>query len=113
MAPETMWPGTDVKRKCSKKSDVWMFGCVLFEIFNRKIPYYWKRDHNEVATQVATGRLKLFLPDHILPIADLMKKCQSFTAKQRPSFEIICGELNNINASEIPPIEPAKDQAKQ
>lgn len=49
LAPETL-----LERQCSKKSDVWSFGILCWEIYhNSDVPYSQMKSNNEIAAKVS------------------------------------------------------------
>jgi len=103
MAPES------IKQKLySKKSDVYMFGITMYELFYGMEPYL-----NRTAVEVAMGvvvngqRPKIFDNTNVnircteMPDAfeQLMRNCWAQKAKQRPSFSQIINYLVRIQAN--------------
>jgi len=98
MAPECL-----KSKKYSEKSDVWAFGVLSFEIYNREPGQYQKpypsSDPVQVAIGVADGTLKLELPKNKMSpqIFEICQKCLTFEFNQRPSFEKIVAHLEFVN----------------
>ena len=69
----------------SGKSDVWSFGCLIMEIFDRQIPYP-TLSTVDVAVQVSEGTIEqpvpVAAPDFV---GVIMKKCFQYEADDRPS----------------------------
>jgi len=87
MAPEAMR-----QRLYNKKTDIWSFGVVLYEIMTRKIPYY-NEDVIFIATRVTLGELSL-IPEvekdqHLYPnrLVKIIKMCLNHSAQDRPVFD--------------------------
>jgi len=106
MAPETIFLNKDGKRHYSRESDVWMFGCVIFELFSRKPPFHWIGDTLSIANGIAEGKLNLPTPHSIPFIQNLMDKCLAFASVARPSFDWICKELKGLSAQNVPNVPP-------
>mmetsp|Transcript_26441 Transcript_26441/g.29462 ORF Transcript_26441/g.29462 Transcript_26441/m.29462 type:complete len:828 (+) Transcript_26441:169-2652(+) len=107
MAPETMWPITDDgKRRYSRKSDVWMFGCFVYEVFFRRVPYDWIEDVSKIASGVADGTLSLPLPASVPKVANMMRLCLKWEPQERPSFSEITKMIDLIEPGGIPIIPP-------
>jgi serine/threonine protein kinase len=91
MAPESIRNGT-----YSKKSDVWMFGIMIYEILSGKKPHGSAENLVSVAIDIReTGRIPT-LDEHVDDFfKQLMHKCCQFEPDQRPDFEQIIQELND------------------
>lgn len=87
MAPEQL-----SELQFSKKSDSWMFGCLIFEVFARTIPF--AQDEIPAAIYKIMSGTTLELPsDTPTPVAALARRCWAFTPAQRPSMSDIIAEL--------------------
>jgi len=86
MAPESL-----ASKVYSKKTDVWSFGVVMWEVINRSIPFP-DLDAFTAGSQVAFKRLTLSLPNKSeWPIErDIMQRCFLQDQESRPNFDIIC-----------------------
>ena len=98
MAPETVY----APQEFSSKSDVWSFGCLMFEVFSLgEIPYSHKTNE-EVLTALKTGACVL---DEI-PLAcpadlwDLVQKCTIDNEDERPSFSELTLALKQLLLSQ-------------
>ena len=82
MAPEAI-----KRRAYSKKTDVWSFAVVLFEIWTLgMIPYHLIADDREVARVVVDGE-RLEQPDSCPdPVYAVMQTCWNSAPKDRPSM---------------------------
>nr|CAD2189717.1 unnamed protein product [Meloidogyne enterolobii] len=71
LAPETM-----IERACTKKSDVWAYGVLCWEIFsNGAAPYAGVGSNNIVARKVITGERLRFSDDTPEEFAELITNC--------------------------------------
>jgi predicted Ser/Thr protein kinase/cbb3-type cytochrome oxidase subunit 3 len=88
MAPESI--GQQVY---SKKSDVWMFGIVVYEIVARCEPHADK-DPSKIYPQIRDNFLTPEIPNHSpQKLRQLMQMCWNKQPAQRPDFEMICTML--------------------
>lgn len=87
MAPELF-----ERKFYDEKVDVFAFGTVLWEIYTQKVPYF-NCEASEIKQYVTKGE-KLICPSSVpKPIVNLIEKCRSVKAADRPSFEEIL-EMN-------------------
>lgn len=87
MAPELF-----ERKFYDEKVDVFAFGTVLWEIYTQKIPYF-NCEASEIKQYVTKGE-KLICPSSVpKPIVNLIDKCRSVKAADRPSFAEIL-EMN-------------------
>jgi len=85
MAPESLSQGT-----YSKKSDVWSFGIVVYEIVARREPHT-EVNPLEVGLLIRDQHLTPKIPINCPPILrTLMQLCWQADPNQRPSFTEIC-----------------------
>ena len=94
MAPETVY----TPEEFSTKSDVWSFGCLIFEVFSLgDIPYSHKTD-DEVLTGLKTGDcvLDAIPPNCPSEVWDLVQKCTVDSVKDRPTFSELCVSLGEL-----------------
>jgi hypothetical protein len=82
MAPESI-----MRRMYSKKSDVWSFGVLLYEVWTLgMIPYHLIADDKEVARLVTQGE-RLSRPDNCpQKLYAIMQDCWKISTKDRPSM---------------------------
>ena len=86
MAPEVV---EDVEANINKMCDVFSYGMVLYEIFDRKIPFANIRSDALAGAAVVQGDcppIPSNLPSYLHP---LLKACWKKDPKQRPQFEAI------------------------
>jgi len=88
MAPEALCDG-----EYSQKTDSYAFGCLLYEIMTRKVPFV-ELDLAQVASKVSGGKITLSPPPTAPAVLGiLMIDCTKFDAGQRPSFKMIADRL--------------------
>ncbi|KAH7636321.1 macrophage-stimulating protein receptor-like [Dermatophagoides farinae] len=87
------------KSKFTKKSDIWSFGVVLWEIFTLGSYPYENLSDNDLCRDIMNGyRLPppSSCPDVIYAV---MIKCWSEDSTKRPNFECLCQEISQILAA--------------
>jgi serine/threonine protein kinase len=90
--------------KFSKKSDVWSYGVLLWELFSGEIPYY-QFTNSETIEKVVQG-YRLPVPENTPPeIGELMKRCWAADPSDRPSFKKIAAELEKLAPKPTKPEE--------
>jgi serine/threonine protein kinase len=90
MAPESI-----EEQVYSKKSDVWMFGVLIYEIVAQREPHTDK-DPNDVPILIRDEGLTPTIPSDCPPLLrQLMQMCWNRQPEQRPSFETICNMLEH------------------
>mmetsp|Transcript_26848 Transcript_26848/g.37810 ORF Transcript_26848/g.37810 Transcript_26848/m.37810 type:complete len:834 (-) Transcript_26848:52-2553(-) len=94
MAPESLR-----HQLYSEKSDVWSFGVVMHEVIKQALPYD-DLSPIQVATFVGSLQMKLPVIEGITGLSDVMKGCLEWEANDRPSFELICDELECVDVNE-------------
>jgi len=88
MAPESL-----ANRTYSKKSDVWTFGIVVYEIVAQREPHNVD-DVLGVALQIRDEGLTPQIPNDCPSLLkDIMLMCWQKEPEQRPTFDIICALL--------------------
>jgi len=88
MAPESL-----LNRMFNEKTDVWAFGCLIYEIITCKMPYP-NMEQIEVARLVTAGELKPKTGKKSAPVlSKLMNDCTEFDPEKRPTFKQIYDEL--------------------
>src|SRR5689334_5095437 len=102
MAPEAMR-----QRLYNKKTDVWSFGAVIYEILTRRVPFH-QYDLVHVATSVALKELSL-VPEIKKDAAEkkfpevlvfVMERCMQFEADSRPEFDKVTEIFGSPNQNE-------------
>ena len=104
MAPESI-----MRRVYSKKSDVWSFGVLLYEVWTLgMIPYHLTADDKEVARLVTQGE-RLSRPDNCpQQLYAIMQDCWKSAQKDRPSMPELQTALQEAFMEEI--LEAAKTE---
>ena len=104
MAPESL-----KRRAYSKKTDVWSFAVVLYEIWTLgMIPYYAITEDAEVVRRVVDGE-RLEQPDSCPdPVYVMMQNCWNSAPKDRPSMTELQTALQEAFAEEC--LETAKSE---
>ncbi|CAF1064843.1 unnamed protein product [Adineta ricciae] len=74
----------------STSSDVYAYGCVLFEMFSGKLPHAPINNKEQIMWLVGKGKLKIKVDecrdDTPEAITDLIRQCTEFDREQRPDF---------------------------
>ncbi|KAF9644874.1 kinase-like protein [Thelephora ganbajun] len=103
-APEILREGTPA----SKKSDVFSFAMVIFEVFSGTVPF-----HDVAAPAVPAnimGGKRPGQPTHPRltdPLWKLTQRCWKDAAKDRPEMEEVIKELKGVSAKKVtPPLPP-------
>ena len=89
MAPELF-----ERKYYDEKVDVFAFGTVLWEIYTQKVPYF-SCEASEIKNYVTKGEPLRCDSNVPKPIANLIGKCRSVKASDRPSFDEIL-EMNVV-----------------
>ena len=86
MAPEIMKEDDAI---IDKNCDVFSYGCVLYELFERKLPYHKEKNSVFLAMKVLDGLRPEFSEDTCIPpfLRDLMQACWEDDPQKRPPFE--------------------------
>jgi ankyrin repeat protein/serine/threonine protein kinase len=88
MAPEQL-----ERRKFSFRSDVWAFGCLMYECYARRKP--WDGYTNAAAVHKVLSAQRMAPPKTAPPvIAELMRRCWHSKPNKRPSMADICTALS-------------------
>lgn len=90
----TRWMAPEISqgKPCSRKSDVWSFGCIIIEFATRELPFINLSDSNVfVMLQSDTTEIPLVVDLDKIPskIATLLSNCLKRNKDHRPSFESI------------------------
>ncbi len=90
-----MSPESIRDREYSSKSDVWSFGCIVYEIMTRSVPFA-ELAAIQVATRVVYENLRLPVPQNApLWLGNLMDRCFAYNKAQRPDFHELVIEFGN------------------
>ena len=86
MAPEVMKEDDAI---IDKNCDVFSYGCVLYELFERKLPYHKEKNSVFLAMKVLEGLRPDISDDSCIPLflRDLMTACWEEEPQERPQFE--------------------------
>ncbi|KAH7726645.1 TK/FER protein kinase [Aphelenchoides avenae] len=92
LAPETLRIGI-----YTKKSDVWSYGVMMWEIFNRckKDPYQGISNH-DARQKIINGELLEPPPEMPQTAVKFMKSCWCMNPDERPCFKDIAKSLNSL-----------------
>ncbi len=91
-----MSPEAVAKRSYSKKSDVWSFGCTLWELCTGELPFAGVEPIH-VAVLVASGKTPQIPDDVSRSLASVMRACWAAEPAERPSFDDLYDMLRNIS----------------
>ncbi|KAL3994709.1 Protein tyrosine kinase family protein [Acanthocheilonema viteae] len=99
MAPETLVRNPQF----SKKSDVWSFGVLLYEIFNLGMKPWPDDENKKIATNIRRIRMPQ-MPSITPPeIKLLISMIWIKNADNRPNFKIICKRLHDMQKGDLRP----------
>ncbi|KAL0963184.1 hypothetical protein UPYG_G00350810 [Umbra pygmaea] len=81
--------------KFSCKSDVWSFGVLMWEAYSLGMKPYKGMKGNEVIQMIESGE-RMSSPSNCPPeMYDLMKKCWTYKAEERPGFMVVESRLRD------------------
>jgi serine/threonine protein kinase len=88
----------------STKSDVWSYGCCLYEIITGHQPHHDKQDLLQLAVAIRDHGVHPEIPEETPALLKpVLEACWRFDPDQRPSFKQILGMLNaNKTVDEAP-----------
>ncbi|OHT11667.1 hypothetical protein TRFO_03889 [Tritrichomonas foetus] len=89
MSPEIL----SGQKNITNKSDVHMFGMLLYEMFNNEFPYAGLSDQ-PIINKITHGILPIIKKPSI--IDDLFAKCCQLSPEKRPDIEEVANEIINI-----------------
>ncbi|XP_026081794.1 tyrosine-protein kinase receptor UFO-like isoform X1 [Carassius auratus] len=92
-------------RVYTSKSDVWSFGVTMWEIATRGQTPYPGVENSEIYDYLRQGNRLKQPPDCLDSIYSLMFSCWLLSPKDRPSFEILCCELQKV-LEDLPSQDP-------
>ncbi|CAG9530645.1 unnamed protein product [Cercopithifilaria johnstoni] len=99
MAPETLVRNPQF----SKKSDIWSFGVLLYEIFNLGVKPWPDDENKKIATNIRHIRMPI-MPSITPPeIKVLVSMIWIKNADNRPAFKIICKKLHDMQKGDLKP----------
>jgi len=104
------WTAVEVftHHKYYLESDVWSFGVVIYEVFDDGIVPYHLKSNEQVMEMVCNGEI---LPKPINgsdEVYEIMKKCMKMKRIERPSFETLIPDIQNLNVQVVSPNEPRR-----
>uniref|UniRef100_F1KUQ7 Tyrosine-protein kinase n=2 Tax=Ascaris TaxID=6251 RepID=F1KUQ7_ASCSU len=104
MAPETL-----VKPpKFSKKSDVWAYGVLLYEVFNLGVKPWPNEEVKKIATNIRHGIMPEMPSITPAAVKDLVQTTWLKNREERPSFKIIVKKVRDMQKGELKPPDPAE-----
>uniref|UniRef100_A0A8C8RKG4 receptor protein-tyrosine kinase n=1 Tax=Pelusios castaneus TaxID=367368 RepID=A0A8C8RKG4_9SAUR len=90
------------------KSDVWSFGVTMWEIATRGQTPYPGVENSEIYDYLRQGHRLKQPPDCLDGLYELMASCWALNPKERPSFEVLHGELEKT-LQNLPPTQGADE----
>ncbi|XP_059496909.1 tyrosine-protein kinase receptor UFO isoform X1 [Stegostoma tigrinum] len=89
-------------RVYTTKSDVWSYGVTMWEIATRGQTPYPGVENSEIYDYLRQGNRLKQPPDCLDALYELMYYCWQLNPRERPTFEIICCQLEKI-VEDLPP----------
>lgn len=120
--PIRWMPPESLGRVYSEKSDVWAYGCVIFELMTGSIPFpdldlidivARVRDHRETPLSSLSGDLAASIdacPEYLI---GLMRKCFAYEPEKRPTFAEIIEFLQESAPQEVLKVEAARIKRRE
>ncbi|XP_032870235.1 tyrosine-protein kinase receptor UFO [Amblyraja radiata] len=93
-------------RVYTSKSDVWSYGVTMWEIATRGQTPYPGVENSEIYDYLRQGNRLKQPPDCLDALYELMYYCWQLNPRERPTFEIICCQLEKILEDLPPPTDP-------
>ncbi|VDK42852.1 unnamed protein product [Anisakis simplex] len=104
MAPETL-----VKPpKFSKKSDVWAYGVLLYEIFNNGVKPWIDEEVKKIATNIRHCQMPEMPPCTPQQIKDLVQLIWIKNRDERPTFKVITKKIRDMQKGDLKPPDPTE-----
>ncbi|TKR86860.1 hypothetical protein L596_011368 [Steinernema carpocapsae] len=109
MAPETLQRASTI----TKKSDVWSYGVLVFEIFNQGEKPWPNDPVKKIATHIRRGEM-MSVPE-LAPqqIREYLQRIWNLNPEQRPTFKEIVTYLSDLSKNQIRPPAPEKSSMNQ
>lgn len=99
MAPETLVRNPHF----SKKSDVWSFGVLLYEIFNLGIKPWPDDENKKIATNIRHIRMPQLPALMPASVKSLVALIWVKNADERPNFKVICKKIREMQKGDLKP----------
>ncbi|XP_051900328.1 tyrosine-protein kinase receptor UFO isoform X2 [Pristis pectinata] len=93
-------------RVYTSKSDVWSYGVTMWEIATRGQTPYPGVENSEIYDYLRQGNRLKQPPDCLDALYELMYYCWQLNPRERPTFEIICCQLEKILEDLPAPTDP-------
>ena len=87
------------KGRCSRFSDAWSFGVLMWEMAHPDLLPYSNFGDDEVAAKIKTGYSLTIPSDYPKQVQIIMRSCWSSEPTRRPTFLHINWSLNQVNFS--------------
>jgi len=92
MAPETI-----KEQAYSRKSDIWSYGCLLFEILSGGQDPFPSLGPSQAAAKVMKGEIRPMSPEGCpAKISSLLTACCSYVPEKRPDVQVILDTLEEV-----------------
>ena len=94
-SPE-MWSG----ERYSAKSDVWSFGCVIYELASLKQPFKGKNNF-EISSKIKEGSYSRIPLRYTNKLSDFIAKCLTIDVEKRATVNTLLEIVNSVRGSVI------------
>lgn len=90
-------PEVILKKKATKKSDIFSFGMVMYEIISQKIPFYEIKDNNIITQMIINKKIpNIDILDCKENIKQIIKNTLNYDENIRPTTDKLSEELDTI-----------------